>query len=94
MKSILPILLQILFFPVADEVRGYCHSLVTHPSISVGVRPREQGMENDDRFIQVPDEHPLESRSARGEEKHKERQRAEAKSMAFSVGLQSDPPAQ
>lgn len=50
-------------------------------------------MENDDRFIQVPDEHSLE-RSAWGEEKHKERQREEAKSMAFSVGLQGDPPAQ
>lgn len=62
---------------------GFCFFLlqikneatVTHPSISVGVRPREQGMENDDRFIQVPDEHSLESRSARGEGRHKERQR-------------------
>lgn len=53
-------------------------------------------MENDDCFIQVPDENPL------GEMGHKWRGRAErrktgrkeAKSMVHSVGLQGDPPGQ
>lgn len=45
---------------------------VTHPSISVGIRTRKQGMENDDCFIQVPDENSLESR---GEERSKEKQK-------------------
>lgn len=34
-------------------------SLGTHPPISVGIGPSEQGMENDDCLVQVPDEHPL-----------------------------------
>lgn len=33
--------------------------LGTHPPISVGIGPSEQGMENDDCLVQVPDEHPL-----------------------------------
>lgn len=62
----------------------------THPSISVGVRTRKQGMENDDGFIQVPDENPLQRmRVCGGGEsggRHKEKQREkEAKSMVHSV---------
>lgn len=34
--------------------------LGTHPPISVGIGPSEQGMENNDCLVQVPDEHPLE----------------------------------
>ena len=33
--------------------------LCTHPPISVGIGPSEQGMENNDCLVQVPDEHPL-----------------------------------
>lgn len=36
------------------------HFQITHPSVSVGVRPREQRMENDDCFVQIPNEHALE----------------------------------
>lgn len=35
----------------------------THPPVSVGVGAREQGMENNDRLIQVPDEHSLKGRT-------------------------------
>lgn len=48
-----------------------CSRCITHPSESVGVRSSEQGMENDDCFIQIPNEHAL----------RKER----AKSMAHSA---------
>lgn len=35
----------------------------THPPISVGIGPRKQGMENDDRLIQVPDKHSLQRKN-------------------------------
>lgn len=47
----------------ADKVLP--QSDVTHPSISVGIRTRKQGMENDDCFIQVPDENSLEMEGER-----------------------------
>lgn len=34
--------------------------LGTYPPISVGIGPSEQGMENNDCLVQVPDEYPLE----------------------------------
>lgn len=58
-------------------------------------------MENDDCFIQVPDENSLErmEKSKRREGERRggeklERERKEAKSMVHSVGLQGDPPGQ
>lgn len=35
----------------------------THPPVSVGVGPSEQGVENDDCLVQVPDEHPLQRKN-------------------------------
>lgn len=63
----------------ADKVLLLPQSDVTHPSISVGIRTRKQGMENDDRFVQVPDENSLEMEGERegreegGGRKNKER---------------------
>lgn len=37
--------------------------LGTHPPISVGIGPSKQGMENNDRLVQVPDEHPLQRKN-------------------------------
>ncbi len=65
--------------PLSVYFSKLCHNIclclhlkyITYPSISVGVRSREQGMENNDCFIQIPNEHAL----------RKER----AKSMAHSA---------
>ncbi len=53
-------------------------------------------MENDDCFIQVPDENSLEGRVAQegGGRKQRKTERKEAKSMVHSVELQGDPPGQ
>lgn len=48
---------------------------VTHPSVSVGIRTRKQGMENDDCFIQVPDEYSLERWGVEWEDRNKNREK-------------------
>lgn len=72
----------------------------THPSISVGVRTRKQGMENDDGFIQVPDENPLQRmRVCVGgervvEDTKKNREKKRQNQWCTLSGLQGDPPGQ